>query len=243
MSGKLKIGAKVVPVDPPPLATAKATLSLFLRPYAADWNFVEIAQAMVTALSSIRLMPFIAVMLLCPNRNILWADMDRWTLNIKRRHPRNLTERILEFVIYMTWIPEFRNVFYFRTGKLGRPLSILCRRMSSLELDPAMKVGPGLFIMHGNGTFIGANEIGENCTIYHQVTLGFVEEVRRLTIGNNVTIFAGAKVVGNVRVGDNVRIGANSLVIKDVPPNVTVIGVPAVVFWDNGPHPVPKTPS
>ncbi len=97
--------------------------------------------------------------------------------------------------------------------------------------------------MHGEGTFILADEIGENCTIYQQVTLGKVEGGQP-TIGNNVTIYAGAKVVGRVRVGDNVTIGANSVVIKNVPADVTVIGVPAVVFWkkkkapDLDPNPV-----
>ena len=138
--------------------------------------------------------------------------------------------RVIQFVCYMTWVPEFRNVFYLRTGMPGKLLSIFCRPRSSLIIEPKMKVGPGLFIIHGDGTFVLADGIGENCTIYHQVTIGKVESGVP-TIGNNVTIYAGAKILGRVRVGDNVSIAANSVVIKDVPPNVTVLGVPAVVVW------------
>jgi serine O-acetyltransferase len=202
---------------------------------------INLSKHVLTALSGVRLTPLIALMLFCPNRDVVWADMDHlarmwtWQLGGARRAfmARNLFERILQFVSFMTWSPEFRNVFYFRTGKPGMLLSMLCRPMSSLEIHSKMSVGPGLFVMHGNGTFVMANGIGENCKIYQQVTIGNVDalEVGRPTIGNNVTIYAGAKVVGKVKVGDNVTIAANSLVIKDVPSDVTVIGVPAVVIW------------
>ena len=102
--------------------------------------------------------------------------------------------------------------------------------MVSLHIESKMKVGPGFFVMHGDGTFVNAKSIGENCRIWQQVTIG-IEGTDSPTIGNNVTIYAGAKIVGKVRVGDNVTIAANSLVIRDVPSNVTVIGVPAVVVW------------
>ena len=130
----------------------------------------------------------------------------------------------------MTWITEFRNVFYFGSREPGILLSILCRPMVSLHIGSKMKVGPGFFVMHGDGTFVNAKSIGENCRIWQQVTIG-IEGTDHPTIGNNVTIYAGAKVVGKVRIVDNVTIAANSLVIKDVPSNVTVIGVPAVVVW------------
>jgi serine O-acetyltransferase len=202
---------------------------------------INIIKHIITALSGIRLAPLVVLMLLSRNRELLWADMDQlaqawtWQLGGSLRAPQaeNLSQRIPQFVSFMTWIREFRNVFYFRTGKPGMLLSFLCRPMSSLEMYSKMKVGPGLFIMHGNGTLISAEGIGENCRIYHQVTIGAVEAVEggRPTIGNNVTIYAGAKVVGKVRIGDNVTIAANSLVIKNVPSDVTVMGVPAVVIW------------
>jgi serine O-acetyltransferase len=194
----------------------------------------------IAALNSVRLTPLIILLLLCPNRQLVWADMDRfypmWANQgiYQRRHSPNLMARLIQFIIYMTWVPEFRNVFYFRTGMAGKLLSIFCRPMSSLIIERKMKVGPGLFIIHGEGTFVLADEIGQNCTVYQQVTIGNVEGGMP-TIGNNVTIYAGAKILGRVRVGDNVSVGANSVVIKNVPPNVTVLGVPAVVVWKKKP--------
>src|SRR3974390_3297188 len=184
----------------------------------------------ITALSSVRLTPLIALMLLCSNRHIVWADLDRWGY-FRLGQPRNLMERILLFVNLMTWVPEYRNVFYLRTGMPGRLLSILCPPMYSLHLGDT-KIGPGLLIWHGDGTLVSADEIGKNCTIYHQVTIGRLNMEHPTTIGNNVTVYAGAKVLGRVKVGDNVTIAANSVVMSDVPPNVTVMGVPAVVVWN-----------
>ena len=185
----------------------------------------------ITALSSVRLTPLIALMLLCSNRDIVWADLDRWRYGIAP--PRNLMERILLFVNLMTWEPQYRNVFYHRTGVPGILLSILCRPMASLGLGRRTKIGPGLRILHGDGTHVAADEIGKNCTIFHQVTIGCARPERPTIIGNNVTVYAGAKILGEVKVGDNAIIAANSLVISDVPPNVTVLGVPAVVVWSS----------
>jgi len=191
----------------------------------------HVLKNVITILSSVRLTPLIALMLLCSNRHIVWADLDRWRYRIGP--PRNLMERILLFVNLMTWEPQYRNVFYHRTGVQGRLLSILCPPMASLGLGRRTKIGPGLKIWHGDGTFVSADEIGKNCTIYHQVTIGRLNMEHPTTIGNNVTVYAGAKVLGRVKVGDNVTIAANSVVMSDVPPNVTVMGVPAVVVWSS----------
>jgi serine O-acetyltransferase len=188
----------------------------------------------ITALSSVRLTPLIALMLLCSNRHMVWADLDRWApiYRLRPGQPRNSMERIILFANLMTWMPQYRNVFYLRTRMPGKLLSILCRPMSSLHLGGSpTNIGPGLLILHGDGTFVSADEIGENCTIFQQVSIGYINKDRPTSIGNNVTVCAGAKVLGRVRVGDNVTIGANSVVISDVPPNVTVMGVPAVVVW------------
>lgn len=91
--------------------------------------------------------------------------------------------------------------------------------------------------MHGDSTFVSAVKIGENCWINQQVVIGYSNETDCPSIGNNVTIYAGAKVFGKVRVGDNATIGANSVVIQDVPANVTVMGVPARVISGNTPSP------
>ena len=185
-------------------------------------------------LSGVRLIPLIALLLLSSNREMVYADLDRWAPVHRFGQPRNLMERILLFAHLMTWMPEYRNVFYLRTGIAGKLLSIFCRPLSSLHIG-TMSVGPGLFILHGDGTFVSAETIGENCWINQQVVIGYSNESDIPSIGNNVTIYAGAKIIGKVRVGDNATIGANSVVIWDVPPNVTVMGVPAKVIWSKEP--------
>jgi serine O-acetyltransferase len=95
-------------------------------------------------------------------------------------------------------------------------------------------IAPGLFIQHGFATIISARKIGKNCWINQQVTIGYLNDTDCPTIGENVFIYAGAKIIGKVRVGDNSIVGANAVVIKDVPDNCTVVGVPAYIVRRNG---------
>jgi serine O-acetyltransferase len=187
-------------------------------------------RATVTAFSALRLIPHIAIMLLAPRSGLIHADLDRWgDIRFKRR-PATTLQRLGLFLELMTFEPAYRNVFYVRTGLPGKLISILCSPLSTLEITPG-KIGPGLFIQHGVATLVSADEIGANCWINQQVTIGFSNDTDRPTIGDSVTISAGAKIIGKVRVGDNARIAANSLVINDVPAHATVMGVPAKVFW------------
>jgi serine O-acetyltransferase len=116
---------------------------------------------------------------------------------------------------------------------LARFLSQVNRFLTQIEIHPGAKIGEGFFIDHGAGVVIGeTTEIGDNVTIYQGVTLGGTGKEkgkRHPTIGNNVVISAGAKVLGSFKVGDNVKIGAGSVVLKEVPPNSTVVGVPGKV--------------
>jgi serine O-acetyltransferase len=115
----------------------------------------------------------------------------------------------------------------------ARVMSHLSRFFTGVEIHPGALIGKGFFIDHGMGVVIGeTSEIGWNVTIYHGVTLGgtsFTKGKRHPTIGNNVTIGAGAKILGPLTVGDNSKVGANSVVIRDVPPNSTVVGIPGSV--------------
>jgi serine O-acetyltransferase len=95
-------------------------------------------------------------------------------------------------------------------------------------------IGAGLFIQHGFSTIISAESIGQNCWINQQVTIGYSNVTDRPTIGDNVRITAGAKVFGNITIGNNSIIGANAVVFKDVPPNCTVVGVPAHIVKRDG---------
>ncbi len=112
------------------------------------------------------------------------------------------------------------------------------RRKTGIEIHPAAQIGKGLFIDHGMGVVIGETTIiGENCTLYQGVTLGGTGKdkgKRHPTIGNNVTIGSGAKVLGPFTVGDNSKIAANAVVLNEIPPNSTCVGVPAhIVKRDN----------
>ena len=116
---------------------------------------------------------------------------------------------------------------------LGRALSHISRFLTGIEIHPGAQIGKGLFIDHGMGIVIGeTSEIGENVTLYHGVTLGgtsFTRGKRHPTLESNVTVGAGAKILGPLTIGSNSKIGANSVVIVNVPPNSTVVGVPGKV--------------
>ena len=116
---------------------------------------------------------------------------------------------------------------------LARLISQLGRFFTGIEIHPGAKIGKGLFIDHGMGVVIGETaEIGDNVTIYHGVTLGGTGKdngKRHPTVGNNVIIGCGAKILGPISIGDGAKIGANSVVLKDVPKGKTVVGIPAVI--------------
>jgi serine O-acetyltransferase len=113
---------------------------------------------------------------------------------------------------------------------LARLLSTLARWLTGIEIHPGATIGRRFFIDHGMGVVIGETAvIGDDCTLYHGVTLGgtsWQKGKRHPTLGNDVVVGAGAKVLGPITLGDGVRVGSNAVVVKDVPPNSTVVGVP-----------------
>lgn len=117
---------------------------------------------------------------------------------------------------------------------LSRLISQINRFITGIEIHPGAKIGKGLFIDHGMGVVIGETaEIGNNVTIYHGVTLGGTGKdkgKRHPTIGDNVIIGAGAKVLGPIYVGKAAKVGANAVVLKDVPCNATAVGIPAKII-------------
>ena len=121
---------------------------------------------------------------------------------------------------------------------LARLISQRSRHRTGIEIHPGAKIGKRLVIDHGMGIVIGETaEIGDDCLIYHGVTLGGTGKdvgKRHPTIGNNVLIGTGAKVLGPFKVGDNSRIAANSVVLSEIPPNSTAVGVPARVVKVDG---------
>jgi len=120
---------------------------------------------------------------------------------------------------------------------LADRISKTTRRKYGIEIHPAAKIGSGVFIDHGMGVVIGETaEVGDNCTIYQGVTLGGTGKhkgKRHPTIGNNVLIGCGAKVLGPFTVGDNSKIAANAVVLQEVPPDCTCVGIPARIVRRN----------
>jgi len=154
--------------------------------------------------------------------------------SIARRDPA--AKSVLEVILLY---PGFHAVFFHRFAHwfykkklffIARLISQVSRFITGIEIHPGAVIGRGLCIDHGMGVVIGETaEIGDNCTIYHGVTLGGTGKdkgKRHPTIGNNVLISAGAKILGPFKVGDNSRIGANAVVLREVEPNTTVVGVP-----------------
>ena len=160
---------------------------------------------------------------------------------IKERDPAIHSN--LEVFLY----PSFKVMLHYRLAHklylkrhyfLARYISQRAVRKTGIEIHPGAQIGKGLFIDHGHGVIIGETTIiGDNVTLYQGVTLGGTGKEhgkRHPTIGNNVMISAGAKVLGSFTIGDNSKIGAGSVVLEEVPPNSTVVGVPGrVVKRDN----------
>jgi serine O-acetyltransferase len=121
---------------------------------------------------------------------------------------------------------------------LGRFISHLARFLTGIEIHPGAKIGRRVFIDHGMGVVIGETaEIGENVTLLQGVTLGGTSlrrEKRHPTLGDNVVVGAGAKIIGAFTIGENSRIGAGSVVVREVPPNSVVVGVPGRVTYKDG---------
>ena len=126
------------------------------------------------------------------------------------------------------------RLWIWRLRWLARLLAQVARWLTGIEIHPGAKIGRRFFIDHGMGVVIGETaEIGDDCTLYHGVTLGgttWRKEKRHPTLGNNVVVGAGAKILGPITVGDNARVGSNSVVVKDVPAGATVVGIPGRVI-------------
>lgn len=161
---------------------------------------------------------------------------------IRKRDPasRSIWEVILLYQGLHALIYHRIAHHFYRQGHflVARWVSQFCRSMTGIEIHPGAHIGRRFFIDHGMGVVIGQTcVIGDDVLLYQQVTLGgtgLEKGKRHPTIGNNVVIGAGAKVLGNITVGDNSYIGANAVVIRDVPPNSTVVGIPGRITKQDG---------
>jgi serine O-acetyltransferase len=133
--------------------------------------------------------------------------------------------------LHAVWIHRVSHrLWRWRLKLIARVLSQLARWFTGVEIHPGATIGNRFFIDHGMGVVIGETaEIGDDCTLYHGVTLGgtsWERAKRHPTLGKNVVVGAGAKILGPITIGDNARVGSNSVVVKDVPANATVVGIP-----------------
>jgi serine O-acetyltransferase len=170
------------------------------------------------------LAPFLIAYGLTDQRRIIDADVRRWA---------EVLDRDLELLMLLR-LPEFRSLFYYRLSRgnlagrlVGRLFRVVIRGQSALFLATPV-IGPGLFLQHGFSTIVTAESIGANCWINQQVTIGFNDRLELPVLEDDVEVYAGAKIIGGVRIGRGARIGANAVVVKDVPAGSVAVGVPAV---------------
>jgi serine O-acetyltransferase len=172
----------------------------------------------------------------------MFADLRRDIRAVRERDPaaRSTLEVLLCYPgVHALAFHRFGHAMWRRGWKIpARFLSHVSRFFTGIEIHPAAKLGPGLFIDHGMGVVIGETaEVGENVTLLQGVTLGgtsLKREKRHPTLGNNVVVGAGAKIIGAFKIGDGSRIGAGSVVVREVPTNSVVVGVPGRVTYRDG---------
>jgi len=172
----------------------------------------------------------------------MFERMRRDVRTVLERDPaaRSTLEVVLCYPgVHAIWMHRIGHALW-RSGWLlsARFLSHVSRFLTGIEIHPAAVLGPGLFIDHGMGIVIGETaEVGENVSILQGVTLGGTSvkrEKRHPTIGNNVVIGSGAKIIGGFTIGAGSRIGAGSVVVRPVPENCVVVGVPGRITFRNG---------
>lgn len=165
-------------------------------------------------------------------QGLIRQDYRRWYGKLR---PNGKQGDMMQLVEMLVFFQEYRNLFYARIKTRSRLLAKLLGLFAApqpLLSISATRLGGGAFIQHGFATILMPKSVGENLHISQNVTVGFNGDSNPV-IGNNVTIYAGAKVLGGITVGDNAVIAANAVVVRDVPPNAVVGGVPAKVLKYN----------
>jgi serine O-acetyltransferase len=157
------------------------------------------------------------------DRSVLDADVERW----EQVQPG--THGLLELLAQ----PEFRSLYYLRLraggirGRIAAKLLAIPYRPQIALYITTTDIGPGFYIQHGFATIIAAKRIGANCWVNQQVTIGFDAGLGHPVLEDGVTVNAGAQIIGRVTVGAGSTVGANAVVVRDVPPGTTAVGVPA----------------
>ena len=203
-------------------------LPLFLpHTRSNQFFFLVIMNELYISLKTILVLPLFSVLwFLCPPKSkpLLKQDIDSWRKwkTVKQASP------LLAGAKLFAMFPEFRTQYYFRAGKLSHLFSWIIKGETNLYIN-TKQISGGFLIQHGFATIVTADRIGSNCKVMQQVTIGYNGDKCPI-IGDNVLICDGAKAIGGVTIGNNCIIGANAVVVKDVPSNSVVGGIPAKVI-------------
>lgn len=172
--------------------------------------------------------PHIVVYLLTPHKAIIDYEIYAWNNHLSQKQRKG----IIAVVHLLASLPEFRSLFYFRTG--AEWLNFFAKGQNNLEFyTPSDKIGKGLMIWHGFSTVINVESMGDNCQIWQNVTIGKKNtsaDRNRPTIGNDVKITSGAIVIGDILLGDNCTIGAGAIATNDIPSKATVVNQPSRII-------------
>lgn len=180
---------------------------------------------MTTLKATIFLPVYILLHLLCKEREAFDADAANWC---RWKHLEYSNMAVCRLFISDK---AFRNLFYYRLGQVHALISWLFPSYDHLQITtPRGHIAGGMIFQHGFSTIVSAKSIGRNCKIYQQVTIGYNHRLEAPVIGDNVEICCGAKIIGGVHIGNNVLIGANAVVVKDIPDNSVVAGIPARII-------------
>ena len=164
------------------------------------------------------------------NKSVIEDDLIRNIIQFLHKDKTSF----LNFCELLTFYVMVRNIFYarvaYRHHYYAKVLSVFARPLPLLDISSTAEIGGGLIVQHGYGTIIAPRKIGKNCWVNQGVTIGYTNDDDCPTLGDNVTVYAGAKILGDVHVGNNVVVAANAVVVKDVEDNCIVGGVPAKVI-------------
>ena len=195
-------------------------------------NFVKRVYVFIRLLFNL---PLYIPYLMTSEKKLIKEDLVRWQSVQKTKAdtgPTRLLNMLCNRVFLSIYFHRIR-CGNFSGWILGEVFRRIYRPLLTL-LIYTREIGPGLFIQHGICTIIAARKIGSNVWVNQQVTIGYTNDTDCPTLGDNVTVGAGAKVLGDITIGDNVKIGANAVVVKNVPPDCVVVGVPARIVRRNG---------
>lgn len=168
-------------------------------------------------------------------RNRVYLDLDAWITTVSPYSCRN--NRLKAFCWLLINILEYRTLIYYRLGKLGNFLRLIAKPMPTCYLNDTMSrnIEGGLVIHHGHSMRLNASHVGKNLQIWHNVTVGKEKSGgNKPTIGDNVKIYTGAVILGDIYIGNNVIIGACTVVVKSIPNDCVVVGNPAHIVKKNG---------